>query len=130
MADSPPPNLGRLRVESDKCDWRLATPGLEIRGRQAGVADDIRADVVGGRIRIDSDKCDWRLAAPAVDIAGTEGVAQDVRAQFARGRLRADSDKCDFRLQLTEVERLTQADVSAREVDVRASGASLRADVT
>jgi hypothetical protein len=52
----------RMRMDSDKCDWRVATPTLQARGSDLSVTEDLQANFGAGRLRMDSDKCDWRIA--------------------------------------------------------------------
>jgi hypothetical protein len=52
----------RMRMDSDKCDWRVTTPTLQARGSDLSVTEDLQADFGAGRLRMDSDKCDWRVA--------------------------------------------------------------------
>ena len=52
----------RMRMDSDKCDWRVTTPTLQARGSLLSVAEDLQANFGAGRLRMDSDKCDWRVA--------------------------------------------------------------------
>jgi hypothetical protein len=83
-----------MRMDSDKCDWRIATPTLQARGSLLDVAEDLQANFGAGRLRMDSDKCDWRVAVDdtvkrSVNVA-TAGRQLEVRNRSGglRGEMR------------------------------------------
>jgi hypothetical protein len=84
----------RMRMDSDKCDWRVTTPTLQARGSALNVAEDLQANFGAGRLRMDSDKCDWRIAVDdtvrrTVNVA-TAGRQLEVRTRSGglRGEMR------------------------------------------
>jgi hypothetical protein len=95
----------RMRIDSDKCDWRVVTPAIQVRGPSTAVTDDLQANSTAGRLRMDSDKCDWRVrfddrqervfraevAGPEFELRGSTGPV--------RGELR--SSKCDWSVEMT-----------------------------
>jgi len=93
-----------MRIDSDKCDWRVVTPGGQVRGSDLTV-DEIQGTFPAARLRMDSDKCDWRLQvgdpAERVIRAAATGSEFEVRGRnpAMSGELR--SSKCDWTVQVT-----------------------------
>jgi hypothetical protein len=102
----------RMRMDSDKCDWRVLTPAVQVRGPSAAVTDDLQAHFPSGRLRMDSDKCDWRVRFDDNQQrdfrVATSGADWSVRMTGAwpgmstppRLRAEMESDKCDFAIRV------------------------------
>jgi len=110
----------RMRMDSDKCDWRVATPNLQARGPALTVTNDLQANFGAGRMRMDSDKCDWRVAVD--DVANrsvkltTTGQQLEVRTGSAdvRGEMRYGKNAWAFELAGARTGMSTPPQVRAR----------------
>jgi len=87
--------VGRMRMDSDKCDWRIRMTDVSrsavTDASASGTELDVRASTPAFSGSMSSDKCDWSLRA--------SGAHPDLRQ---RPELQAEmtSSKCDFSLRL------------------------------
>jgi len=89
------------QIGSDKCDWRVVTPSVDMQGRGTDFVRDMKANFLGGQLTFGSAKRDWRVGAATTQV---QAIAEVVRDRFTvEGRGAGfggmvSTSKCDWRL--------------------------------